>query len=42
MTCTDGVYQFSNVVIYITPGSSASLKLSISGLETYGNTIDFV
>lgn len=38
----DGVYQFRDVKMISKPGSNASLKLSISGLENFGNSIGFL
>jgi hypothetical protein len=42
ITASDGVYNFSNVLVYSTPGSSISLSVSVAGLETYGNSISFI
>jgi hypothetical protein len=38
----NGVYQFRDVKIISKPGSNASLKLAISGLDNFGNDISFL
>lgn len=38
----EGVFNFSQVTITATPGTEISLKLEIQGLQTYGNSLDFV
>jgi hypothetical protein len=38
----NGVYQFRDVKLISKPGSNASLKLAISGLESFGNSISFL
>ena len=37
--CDNGVYDFSNVEIAIKPGESSGMSLTITGLETFGNSI---
>lgn len=38
----NGVYQFRDVKLISKPGSNASLKLTITGLESFGNDIAFL
>jgi hypothetical protein len=37
----EGVYQFRGVELRADPGSSPTLKLEFSGLQTFGNPISF-
>lgn len=36
-----GIFNFSNVMVTVTPGSYAMFNLSVTGLETYGNDVPF-
>lgn len=38
----NGIYNFTYVQINTKPGSPASLSLQIAGMETFGNSLDFV
>jgi hypothetical protein len=38
----EGVYYFRDVKLIQKPGTEAPLKFSISGLETFGNNIEFL
>jgi hypothetical protein len=38
----NGVYNFSNILVYSAPDTAFSLGLDITGLETYGNSISFI
>jgi hypothetical protein len=38
----NGVYNFSSVTVITQPGISDTLTLDISGLNTLGNSIDFI
>ncbi len=37
----EGVYQFRGVELRADPGSSPSLNLGFSGLQTFGNPLTF-
>jgi hypothetical protein len=41
MFALEGVYQFRGVELRADPGSSPSLNLVFSGLQTFGNPISF-
>ena len=37
-----GVFNFEGISIFATPQSTVKIMLIVEGIETYGNTIDFI
>jgi hypothetical protein len=39
---SDGMYNFSNAVVFSSPGATLYMSIAIAGIEDYGNDISFV